>query len=81
MSDEILKALGELKDGQDRIEKNLGAKIESVGAQVHELNQTVARFMGSFKDFRDWSTRNLVRVAEASGVDLADDPPPKVVAR
>jgi len=81
MSDEILKALEELKDGQARIEKNLGAKIERVGAQVHDLNQTVGRFMGSFKDQREWSTRTLVRVAEAADVDLSSDPPPKVVAR
>lgn len=85
MSDPVLMALNELKEGQtriqqnlDRVEKNLSTKIEGVGAQVRDLDETVARFMGSFKEHRDWSTRNVNRIAEASEVDLSDDPPPKV---
>lgn len=74
MSDEILKAL-------DRVEKNLGEKIDGVGVRVQDLNETVAKFMQSFKDHRDWATRSILRVAEAADVDMTEDPPPKVAAR
>lgn len=89
MSDEILKALQSLEtrletkiaDRIDGAEMRLGAKIDRVGERVQDLNETVARFMSSFKDHRDWATRNLLRIAGAADVDMADDPPPKVAAR
>jgi hypothetical protein len=74
VSDEILKAL-------ERVERNLGEKIDGVGERVQVLTELVAQFMDSFKGHRDWATRNVLRIAEAADVDMAEDPPPKIVAR
>lgn len=76
MSDEILKALDELKRGQKSLEANLAAKIDEVGTWVDGLNEIMLRFLGSYKKHRTWTTNGLTRVAEAADVDL--DSPPKV---